>query len=593
MKKAAKFFKFTLILLLTFSWVFGYPPVYENFWRARIWQKPPIPPKIQEAQAAFGTGGATCTNQSKTAGTSLSCTVGTENFDAGNIAILWFAGDNTATVDGNDQLLSSVTDSKGNSWTVQRCFTNAQGAAAAGATVCLAWSKITTTLVSGTDTITANFSSITAKAILTREFTVAAGATIAVAGTPQDLANDAADPGSMTISDLASGEYLFVRAIALERANAAITPTANYTNAGNNGTSGGAAASNMNVAGEFRIFTGTSDTSDPTATAVDNANIFIAFREVTPSTNQSAFRWRNDDGSESTATWKAAENTAITNVSTSEIIRIRMEVEETNGGATTVNARLEFSSDATSCNNGTWTALDTSTTAWRIIDSANITNGGPTTNQLTTSAKTFTAGRIFDTQNEDTTGVSLNNTHTEWEWAIRGDGASGSTTYRFRITDSGTALNTYTNCAQLTTAAAAVVSVSVSDGNVAYGIMPTNTSKSTLPGELNDMQTATNDGNVTENFNIKGQDATGGGCTWTLASTNGTDQYVHQFCNDTDYDCSSPPTNYTALTTSYQALDTGIPVGGTVQIQLRLTTPTNSTCYGQQSVNVTIQAVQH
>jgi hypothetical protein len=577
-----KFLKTFVIFLLIFVWIFsGFP---------RIWQKPPIPPKIQEAQAAFGTGGATCTNQSKTAGTSLSCTVGTENFDAGNIAILWFAGDNTATVDGNDQLLSSVTDSKGNSWTVQRCFTNAQGAAAAGATTCLAWSKITTTLVSGTDTITANFSSITAKAILTREFTVAAGATIAVAGTPQDLANDAADPGSMTISGLASGEYLFVRAIALERANAAITPTANYTNAGNNGTSGGAAASNMNVAGEFRIFTGTSNTSDPTATAVDNANIFIAFREVTPSTNQSAFRWRNDDGSESSATWKAAENTAITNVSTSEIIRIRIEVEEINGAATTVNARLEFSSDATSCTTGTWTALDTSTTAWRVTASANITNGDPTTNQLTTSAKTFTAGRIFDTQNEDTTGVSLNNTHTEWEWAIRGNGASGSTTYRFRITDSGTALNTYTNCAQLTTAAA--VSVSVSDGTVDYGIMPANTSKSTLPGELNDMQTATNDGNVTENFNIKGQDATGGGCTWTLASTNGTDQYVHQFCNNTDYDCSSPPTNYTALTTTYQTLKTSIPVSGTVQIQLRLTTPTSSSCFGQQSVNVTIQAVQ-
>ena len=137
-----------------------------------------------------------------------------------------------------------------------------------------------------------------------------------------------------------------------------------------------------------------------------------------------------------------------------------------------------------------------------------------------------------------------------------------------------------------------IVSVSVSDGVVTYGIMPANTSKSTLPSELNDMQTATNDGNVTENFNIKGQDATGGGCTWTLAATNGSDQYVHQFCNDTDLDCSSPPTNYIALTTTYQALDTGIAVSGTVQIQLRLTTPNPSSCYGQQSVNVTIQAVQ-
>lgn len=140
--------------------------------------------------------------------------------------------------------------------------------------------------------------------------------------------------------------------------------------------------------------------------------------------------------------------------------------------------------------------------------------------------------------------------------------------------------------------AAAVVSVSVSDGNVAYGMMPANTSKSTLSGDLNDMQTATNDGNVTENLNIKGQDATGGGCTWILASSNGSDQYIHQFCNDTDLDCSSPPTNYTALTTGYQALDTGIAQSGSVDFQLRLTTPNPSSCYGQQSVNVTIQAIQ-
>jgi len=150
----------------------------------------------------------------------------------------------------------------------------------------------------------------------------------------------------------------------------------------------------------------------------------------------------------------------------------------------------------------------------------------------------------------------------------------------------------YIDNTSLDVTSVANVSVSVSDGVVEYGAMPANTSKSTLPGELNDMQTATNDGNVTENFNIKGQDATGGGCTWTLASSNGSDQYVHQFCNDTDFDCSSPPTNYTALTTSYQPLDTGIAVSGTVDFQLRITTPNLSSCYGEQSVNVTIQAVQ-
>lgn len=180
-----------------------------------------------------------------------------------------------------------------------------------------------------------------------------------------------------------------------------------------------------------------------------------------------------------------------------------------------------------------------------------------------------------------------------WDFSLKDNNAPANTTYCFRIVKSdGSLLDTYTVIPAITTASSAVISVTVSDGNVAYGILPTNTSKTTLPDELNDAQTATNDGNVTENFNIKGMDAAGGGCTWILSSTNGSNRYVHQFCNDNDFDCSNPPTNYTALTTTYQTLDTGIPVNGSVQIQLRLTTPTSSSCYGQQSVNVTIQAVQ-
>lgn len=228
--------KSVLIIFLVISWLLsGWPPIWNNF-----------PPKIKEAQAAFGAGGATCTAQSKTADTSLICTVGTENLDAGNIAILWFAGNNTATVDGNDGLLSSVTDSASNTWTVQRCFTNAQGVAATGATTCIAWSKLTTALVSGSGTITANYSSIVAKAIVTKEFTVAAGNTIQVAGTPQDLANDGADPGSMAISGLTSGQYLFVRSTALERPTAGTwTVTTNYTTSGCNGTTGGGAGKSV------------------------------------------------------------------------------------------------------------------------------------------------------------------------------------------------------------------------------------------------------------------------------------------------------------------------------------------------------------
>ncbi len=235
------------------------------------------------AWATWGAATGTCTAQSKAASTSLVCTVATANMTAGSVTFLWFAGDNTATVDGNDGLLSSVVDSGSNGWTVDRCFTNGQGAAAAGATTCVAHSKLTTALVSGTDTITANFSSITAKGIVCKNFTIGAGNVVGIEGTPQDLANDGVDPGAQTIGGLASAEYLFVRATALERATGGTwTATANYTSSGCNGTAAGGAATNMDACGEFRIFTGTGDTSDPTGTAVDNASTYIAFKEAAP-----------------------------------------------------------------------------------------------------------------------------------------------------------------------------------------------------------------------------------------------------------------------------------------------------------------------
>ncbi len=181
-----------------------------------------------------------------------------------------------------------------------------------------------------------------------------------------------------------------------------------------------------------------------------------------------------------------------------------------------------------------------------------------------------------------------------WRYVQWDTSSVGTITGEFAISDSGTGKprngTVYAWYIEVGYTPAANVSVSVSDGVVTYGTMPANTSKSTL--DLSDMQTATNNGDVTENFNIKGTDATGGGCTWTLVATNGSNQYIHQFCNDTSYDCSSPPTNYTALTTDYQSLATGIPVSGTVDFQLRITVPTESSCYGEQSVNVTIQATQ-
>ncbi len=137
------------------------------------------------------------------------------------------------------------------------------------------------------------------------------------------------------------------------------------------------------------------------------------------------------------------------------------------------------------------------------------------------------------------------------------------------------------------TPTAKVISVAVSDGIITYGTMSTGEIKTTVT--LVDTQTLTNDGNVTETFNIKGQNTA---CPWTLMPTAGSEQYVHQFCKTTDVSCSSPPTNYTELTTGYTTLYTGVTVSGTRQIDLRFIAPTATTCSGQQNVDVIIQATQ-
>ena len=124
------------------------------------------------------------------------------------------------------------------------------------------------------------------------------------------------------------------------------------------------------------------------------------------------------------------------------------------------------------------------------------------------------------------------------------------------------------------------ISVSVADGTVAYGTLALNTTADTNPGDL---QTATNDGNVTVEFNIQGQDS----ANWTIAGSAGANQYVHQFCTAT---CGSPPTNYTALTTSYSTLAASVAAAGTQTFDLAITTPTSTASYVQQNVDVTVQA---
>ena len=55
--------------------------------------------------------------------------------------------------------------------------------------------------------------------------------------------------------------------------------------------------------------------------------IFLtAYTNIFAFLSQSNWRWRNDDGNETTATWKANENTSATLTTRGEVWRLRVEV---------------------------------------------------------------------------------------------------------------------------------------------------------------------------------------------------------------------------------------------------------------------------
>lgn len=132
------------------------------------------------------------------------------------------------------------------------------------------------------------------------------------------------------------------------------------------------------------------------------------------------------------------------------------------------------------------------------------------------------------------------------------------------------------------TVTAQQIAVSVSDGTVNYGVIEMGGNKSTL--DLTDTQTITNDGNVTEDFNIQGSDSTPS--SWTLVGNTapGTDEYGHAFSTDTG-------STWTPMTSdTYTSVATAIASSATEDMDLQIYTPSSTTATAEQSVDVTIQA---
>ncbi|MCH8748154.1 hypothetical protein IH781_00225 [Patescibacteria group bacterium] len=138
-----------------------------------------------------------------------------------------------------------------------------------------------------------------------------------------------------------------------------------------------------------------------------------------------------------------------------------------------------------------------------------------------------------------------------------------------------------TSTAVSATVTPGVISVLMNTTSIGYGTVeipsvdrvPTDPSADKIIG-------ATNNGGIPEDFFISGADATGASQNWTIVdgapSGASTYDYNHKFLDcDNDSACTNPATA-NSMTTTAEALATGVSVNATEYFKLRLSTPTET-----------------
>ncbi|MBA4388584.1 MAG: hypothetical protein C0404_11420, partial [Verrucomicrobia bacterium] len=174
---------------------------------------------------------------------------------------------------------------------------------------------------------------------------------------------------------------------------------------------------------------------------------------------QEHYRWRNDDGSESTASWKAAQDTAITDVARGTNIRLRFAVAQTTiqagGYSGLMSADLEYAT----ATNGPWTtvsALSDGSLSFEMTTTSGYANGAGTTSQIGGSGS-FIAGKCVASPSNTSQSVQYfldAVRYSNFEHCFRPTAkAIGNTTYYFRLGNNGGGVNAYSQYARLTMAA--------------------------------------------------------------------------------------------------------------------------------------------
>jgi hypothetical protein len=146
--------------------------------------------------------------------------------------------------------------------------------------------------------------------------------------------------------------------------------------------------------------------------------LLLSYGHVFAYLTQGNWRWRNNDGTEKTATWKAGQDTAFT-LNDNKAFRLRIDIINQQSANKGYGRGLEY---ATSLN-GPWLQLSSSASQGNAFilggNNSYITDGDTTSAQITETGKyVFTHGNIITVSGDHNDNI-IPTDRTEYEWCLK------------------------------------------------------------------------------------------------------------------------------------------------------------------------------
>ncbi|NVN97379.1 hypothetical protein HXX01_04090 [Candidatus Nomurabacteria bacterium] len=172
----------------------------------------------------------------------------------------------------------------------------------------------------------------------------------------------------------------------------------------------------------------------------------------TPSIEQLHYRWRNDDGSETSATYLASTDTSTSSIYTGDRVRLRFLLSNNGTGpSNNYNYQLEYAALSGSCDASTYNIVPAvaTTEPWQMGGTSNVTDNIATTDSsgiTNPGGKSFHAGKLRTTTAQSGVINITQSQFSEIEYAIKSTpNVITNQVYCFRITNIGSTTNfTYT-----------------------------------------------------------------------------------------------------------------------------------------------------